>query len=125
MKQINEAMIQSKTTMKKLLTLAVAGICLGAWSGTAADVKENWDKHCAKCHGKDGKGKTKMGAKLKVVDYTDPKVQAKFKDDEAIKITKEGKKKGSKTLMKPYKTVLSDKEIKELVAHIRKFAKKA
>ena len=109
--------------LKNLLVLAVAGVCLSAWSVSAADVKANWDKHCAKCHGKDGKGKTKMGKKLKVVDYTDPKVQAKFKDPDMIKITVEGKKKGSRTLMKPYKGVLTEKEIKDLVAYIRKFKK--
>ena len=28
---------------------------------SAADVKENWDKQCLKCHGADGKGETTMG----------------------------------------------------------------
>jgi hypothetical protein len=72
-----------------------------------ADVKANWSKHCTKCHGEDGKGQTTMGKKLKVADYTDPKVQAKFTDEEMIKITKEGKKEGSKTLMKGYSVTSS------------------
>jgi hypothetical protein len=41
-----------------------------------------------------------------------------------IKITKEGKKEGSKTLMKGYSDVFSDQEIKDLVALVRTMAKK-
>jgi cytochrome c6 len=110
--------------MRKLVALSLLCTALGALSLQAADVKENWSKHCTKCHGEDGKGQTTMGKKLKVADYTDPKVQAKFTDEEMIKITREGKKEGSKTLMKGYTDVLSDAEIKELVAYIRKMAKK-
>lgn len=114
------AMMLMKTYLTAILTCAfLAGASL-----TAADVKANWEKHCQKCHGADGKGQTTMGKKLKVLDYTNPEHQKKFTDEEAIKITKEGKKEGDKTLMKPYKDELSDEEIKELVEYIRKFAKK-
>ena len=61
--------------MKKLMILSVALLIAGAVSVRAADAKENWEKNCAKCHGTDGKGKTKMGEKLQVKDYTDAKVQ--------------------------------------------------
>ena len=44
-------------------------------SVSAADVKENWEKSCAKCHGPDGKGDTKMGKKLEIKDFTDAKYQ--------------------------------------------------
>ncbi len=106
------------------MALSVLCAAVGGLSLQAADVKENWTKHCTKCHAENGNGQTTMGKKLKVADYTDPKVQAKFTDEEMIKITKEGKKEGSKTLMKGYSDVLSDQEIKDLVAHIRKMAKK-
>jgi cytochrome c6 len=110
--------------MRKIIALSLLCTAVGALSLPAAEVKANWSKHCTKCHGEDGKGQTTMGKKLKVADYTDPKVQAKFTDEEMIKITREGKKEGSKTLMKGYSDVLSDEEIKELVAYIRKMAKK-
>ncbi len=88
----------------------------------AAPVAENWENHCAKCHGADGKGQTKAGRKLNVDDYTDPKVQAKMKDEDIIKITTEGAKdKNGKERMKGYKDELSPEEIKEFVAYIRKF----
>jgi len=110
--------------MRIATTAVLTGLFLAVGSLSAAEVKANWDKHCLKCHGADGKGQTTMGKKLKVMDYTDPKMQAKFTDEEAFKVTKEGKKEGDKTLMKAYKDDLSDQEIKELVAYVRKFAKK-
>jgi cytochrome c6 len=110
--------------MHKLIALSILCVAVGGLSLQGADIKTNWSKHCTKCHGADGKGQTTMGKKLKVADYTDPKVQAKFTDEEMIKITKEGKKEGSKTLMKGYSDVLSDQEIKDLVAYIRTMAKK-
>jgi cytochrome c553 len=109
----------------KLRSIAVlTGMILAAGSLSAAEVKANWEKHCQKCHGADGKGQTTMGKKLKVLDYTNAEHQKKFTDEEAFKVTKEGKKEGDKTLMKPYKDDLSDAEIKALVAYVRKFAKK-
>ena len=54
--------------------------CGAALSLSAADVKTNWEKHCLKCHGADGKGNTKMGKQSGVKDYTDPKIQAEMND---------------------------------------------
>ena len=106
--------------MKKLIIFAIV-IGAAALSAHAADAKENWEKSCAKCHGADGKGQTKMGQKLGIKDLTDAKVQAAFKDEEAIKAIKEGlKDKEDKTLMKAAEG-LSDDEIKALVQHVRSF----
>ena len=91
-------------------------------SVSAADVKENWEKSCAKCHGPDGKGDTKMGKKLEVKDFTDAKVQADMKDDAMLKAIKEGVKDGEKTRMKAVEG-LNDEEMKDLVAYVRKFKK--
>ncbi len=109
--------------MKNKLILTLALCAVGAVTASAADVKENWDKHCAKCHGADGAGKTKMGEKLKVKDYTDAKVQAAMKDAEMTKATKEGVKDGDATKMKAFGDVLSDDEIKALVAYVRTLKK--
>jgi mono/diheme cytochrome c family protein len=94
----------------------------GAVSARAADAKEMWEKDCAKCHGTDGKGKTKMGEKLGVRDYTDAKVQAALKEPEMTKAVKEGVKKDDKTLMKAFSDY-SDAEIKALVTYVRAFKK--
>jgi len=109
--------------MKKIIIVSVALLIAGAVSVRAADAKENWDKSCAKCHGPDGKGKTKMGEKLAVKDYTDAKVQDGMKDDAMIKAIKEGVKDGEKTKMKGFGDALSDDEIKALVKQIREFKK--
>jgi cytochrome c553 len=109
--------------MKKILTLSCVIMIAGALAALAGDAKESYEKGCAKCHGADGKGQTKMGQKLGCKDYTDAKVQAEMKDDEAVKAIKEGlKDKDGKTLMKPAED-LSDADIKALVAHMRTFKK--
>ncbi len=108
--------------MKTLL--CIAGLLLATGAATnAAEAKANWDKHCAKCHGVDGKGQTKMGKQAGAKDYTDPKVQAELKDDKAIKIIKEGLSVDGKKKMDPYADKLSDDEVKALVAYIRAFKK--
>ena len=107
--------------MKKLL-LVLTAVAFAACSAMA-DSKETYNKSCAKCHGEDGKGQTKMGQKLSIKDYTDAKVQAELKDDAAFKAIKEGlKDKDGKTLMKPAEDV-SDADIKALVAYVRTFKK--
>ena len=111
------------TIMKKLIVLSVALLIAGAVSVRAADAKENWDKNCAKCHGPDGKGKTKMGEKMGVKDYTDAKVQEGLKDDAMTKAIKEGVKDGDTTKMKAFGDVLSDDEVKALVKYVRDFKK--
>ena len=110
--------------MKTHLTIiSVTAVCLLASITHAADVKENWEKNCQKCHGADGKGATKMGRQSGVKDYTDPKVQEEMKDDAAVKIIKEGIVEKGKKKMDPYGEKLTDDEIKALIAHMRSFKK--
>ncbi len=111
--------------MKKLIVFSLALLIAGAVSARAADVKENWEKNCSKCHGPDGKGDTKTGKKVEVRDYTDAKVQDTLKDEEMIKAIKEGvKEKGTdKVRMKGFGDVLNDEEIKALVAYVHGFKK--
>ncbi len=107
---------------RSLLLLSTATFLACAVPALAAPVTENWENHCTKCHGEDGKGQTKAGKKLQLKDYTDAKVQAEMKDEEMIKVITEGiTDKAGKEKMKAYKDELSSDEIKELVAHIRKF----
>jgi cytochrome c553 len=109
--------------MKKTLPLLVALLAIPAFSARAADAKALYAKDCAKCHGEDGKGETKMGKKLGAKDYTDPKVQAELKDEGACKAIKDGlKAKDGKILMKPAEGT-SDADIKGLVAYMRTFKK--
>lgn len=109
--------------MKKLIVVSLALLVGGAVSVRAADAKENWEKNCTKCHGADGTGKTKMGEKLGIKDYTDAKVQDGMKDDAMAKAIKDGVKDGEKTKMKGFGDVLSADEIKALVKYVRDFKK--
>jgi cytochrome c553 len=104
--------IMKYTAMVVLLTLGAAA--------SRADVQENWTKHCASCHGKDGKGQTKAGKMAEVKDFTDATYQDSFTDEHGIKQVKEGlKDKNGKDRMKPYAEKLKDDEIKELLVKIR------
>lgn len=109
--------------MKRILFLTIAITSTALLSASAGDAKENWEKICVKCHGTDGKGQTKMGAKLNIKDLTDAKVQAELKDDVAFKSIKEGiKDKEGKIKMKSAEN-MTDDDIKALVAHVRSFKK--
>jgi cytochrome c6 len=105
-----------KTPLQFLaLTVAMVGAI-----AIAAPVAENWENHCMKCHGADGRAQTKAGKKLKVRDYTDPAVQEEMKDDTMYIAIAEGvKNEAGKETMKGYKDELSAEEMAELVKFIR------
>src|SRR5437899_2387531 len=104
--------------MNKLILIAAAALAVSVVSASAADVKETWEKSCAKCHGPDGKGDTKMGKKLDIKDLTDSKYQATLKDEDMFKAIKEGVKDGEKIRMKAAEG-LNDAEMKDLVTYVR------
>ena len=112
-----------KKTKSILQICIMVSLLTAAGTLRAAEAKELWEKHCASCHGKDGRGDTKMGKKVGVRDYTDSKVQEALKDDAAIKAIKEGVKDKGKEVMKPYADKLSDEEIKALLGYVRSFKK--
>ena len=104
-----------------LLLMPAALVFIFTSNASAADGSAVYGDNCAKCHGDDGKGQTKMGQKLNARDYTDATVQAAFTDDQAFKSVKDGMKKDDKTLMKP--SELSDHDIKAAVTCLRNFKK--
>jgi cytochrome c553 len=102
--------------------LLAAALALGS-RALAADAATNWADQCAKCHGADGKGETKMGKKLGIRDLSDAAVQAGFADDAIVKAVKEGiKDKEGKVTMKPIEG-LADAEISALIPVVRSLKK--
>lgn len=110
------------TTSRRPLLLGVL-LLLAASAGFAATPAENWKAQCASCHGVDGKGRGTASKDIKLRDYTDPKVQAALSDELIMKATAEGVILDGKEMMQAYKNDLSTREIKGLVAHIRRFKK--
>ncbi len=108
-------------SMKTKLIVLAGLLAAVATAAQAADAKANWEEHCAKCHGAAGKGDTKTGQKMKVKDYSDPKVQAELKDDAMIEATLKGVKVNGKERMKGYSDKLSAEDAKALVQLIRSF----
>ena len=110
--------------MKKLLLLTATLVpFLLAVPCRAADAQANWTKHCASCHGKDGKGQTKAGKMAGVKDQTDAQYQTGLTDEKMFTAIKDGLKEDGKEKMKPFKDKLSDDEIKALIAHVRSLKK--
>jgi cytochrome c553 len=109
--------------MKKLLLATLAFTSAALLSASAAEAKANFEKACAKCHGADGKGQTKMGQKVGIKDLTEAKVQDGFTDEVAFKAIKEGlKDKEGKMQMKAAEG-LADDDIKALVKYVRTLKK--
>jgi cytochrome c553 len=107
------------TTSQKMIALVLAGAALTGFTAFGAAAAANWTEHCAKCHGEDGKGDTKMGRKLSIASLADPAVQARFTDEAALKAMKEGvKDKSDKQVMKPAEN-LSEEDMKALVTFVR------
>ena len=110
--------------MKTTIQLGLLAIALTtAGNLSAADAKADWAKECAKCHGADGRGQTKMGRQTGAKDYSDPKVQAEMDDAKAFQRTKEGLKENGKEKIKSYAGILTDDQIKALVVYMRTFKK--
>ena len=107
--------------MKRFISALTLSLFVMGFSGAAfADAAAEYKKNCAKCHGDDGKGQTKMGQKLGAKDWTDAAVQAKFSDADAKKVIEEGAKVDGKTKMKGFKGKV---DADALVKFVRAFKK--
>ncbi len=113
--------------MRKTLLLTAVVLLAGLAAASAAEppaaVKEIWKKTCASCHGQTGKADTKAGRKIGAIDFTDPKNQEKFSDEQMFNAIKEGvKDKDGKFKMKPAENA-NDELIKNVIAFIRTLKK--
>jgi len=103
-------------------SLIAASLVVAAGSALASDGKAVFDTNCAKCHGTDGKGATKMGIKAGSPDLTDAKVQAALTDEKIIKVIKEGVVVGDKTKMKAFPDLSAD-DVKAVAGYVKSLKK--
>jgi len=113
-----QRMAAMKNRSRRVFALTVCwGIALVGGSVVgAAGGEELFGKHCASCHGKDGKARTPIARQLGVKDLT----QSKTSDGEIEKQVIEGKKdeRGNQK-MPPFKDKLSPEEIKSLIEFVK------
>lgn len=110
-----------------LLVVAVVGILVfspasptqarvdGA-PGVPGDAKTTFDSKCATCHGKDGRGKTFKGKLSHARDLTSGEWQNDVTDERLFNSISNGRGK-----MPAFKKKLSEAQIDELVAYVRRF----
>jgi mono/diheme cytochrome c family protein len=81
-------------------------------------------RHCALCHGSDGKGDTEGGKKAGAKDYSNPEVAKKLKDTKKIVaiVLKGLKSEEGKMLMAPFNRKLKDYETEALIKYMQKFS---
>ena len=116
----------TRNEMKLALKLALLSFALVAFvahvtSEAAAPNQsgaELYTKHCASCHGKDGRAKTFKAKFNHARDLTDPLWQDEVSDEGLFNSIMNGKKK-----MPAYRKKLSEAQVNSLIAYIRTFGR--
>jgi mono/diheme cytochrome c family protein len=88
-----------------------------AAAGAASGGRAQFVRHCAKCHGEDGRGKTKMGERMGAKDMTDPAWQAGRTDAAVRKHVRDGNPKQKHPAFGDDK--LDDDALAAVIAHVR------
>ncbi len=102
-----------------VIQLAVCYFVLPKAIAGEINAQELYEKHCAICHGDDGKGKTDLGEGLGARDFTDKTFQDSITDEGIIdQITN-----GTPERMFPFKDKFTAEEMKALGPVIRAFGK--
>lgn len=116
-------MLKISFTAAALFSLSL----FAAGSAQASDVKQTYNFYCAQCHAFDGKGKginVTPDIATTPRDFTNKVDMAKRTDEDIRTVIKGGGPSISKSaLMPPWGKTISDADIEQLVAYIRKFSK--
>ncbi|MBI5233757.1 MAG: right-handed parallel beta-helix repeat-containing protein [Deltaproteobacteria bacterium] len=94
----------------------------GAWAGGTASGKGNFDGNCVPCHGPEGKGDGALAETFDPPprDLSEVALLAERPDDFLFKVIKDGGASvGFTENMPPFGTILSEEEIKNIIAYIR------
>lgn len=99
---------------------AIVCVLILCTAGSAQSTSELFVKHCAPCHGKDGKAQNPAARKLGVKDLS----LSKATDAEIIKQVTEGRRDERGSLKMPsFKENLTTEEIQALVTVVKSFRK--
>lgn len=104
-----------------MLLVVEASPAFGAESQGTTNGRSNYDAKCASCHGASGKGdgwRAKLSW-LKISNFSDSAYMQTRSDDDLSQAIKQGRK----SVMPAFGLDMTDREIKDLVVHIRSFAK--
>jgi mono/diheme cytochrome c family protein len=89
-----------------------------ALAGNQRTPVQLYSKHCASCHGKDGRAQTFKAKFNHARDLTDPRWQDEVSDERLFNSIMNGKKK-----MPSFRKKLSEAEINSLIAYVRTLAR--
>ncbi len=115
--------------MKRLIALMTIILFLGLTIvpfAAAENAEDNYKLYCVQCHGTKGSGGGINAPYLTTAprDHTSAADMKKLTDDNIFSAIKEGGAAVSKsTFMPPFKSILSDAEIKDIVKHLHGLCK--
>lgn len=110
------------------LGFIAAAAVLSPAGGRAQPAEENYRLYCVQCHGTAGSGQginqTAGGLAVSARDHSNAAEMSKLSDEDIrLAIAKGGDAVQKSELMPPWGEVLSDKEIGDLLAYLRKLCK--
>lgn len=98
-----------------LLVLIISQAALTNHAGAAADARTIYNRRCASCHGRDGRGQTRRGRQTHARDMTDGAWQDEVSDERLFNSINNGRGK-----MPAFRKILSENDVDALVAYVRR-----
>jgi mono/diheme cytochrome c family protein len=109
----------SPIVLGALCLFAIAGAAIRVAtpnaSASAADARATYNAKCAKCHGRDGRGKTAQGKRTHARDMTDGNWQNDVTDERLFNSILNGRGK-----MPSFKKSLHENQVDDLVNYVRR-----
>lgn len=96
-------------------------------NGNAARGKAVFQERCAICHGENGNGKSAVAqaSKIKPADFTNGPLMARTSDRDLYRVVQDGGPAvGKSAQMLGFSGILSDAQIRDVVAYVRSLARR-
>lgn len=111
-----------RTLLKSVPAMALAALSTAAIAETDLRIERVYDTYCVQCHGvnRDGNGVNAEYMSTQPRDHGDAKGMRDIPDDQLFEAIRDGGLAVDKSVLMPaWKSVLSDEEIRGLVAYLR------